>query len=194
MDPLFVLRDHVMNKKPIRVEGNDIVFQNNLRFPKTTPTIFQNRINKEKFNLDALYFAFQHADSAPSAYIPAANKAGIKFVSVMDNKDLQAFLRGEIESSPSIDLSAIAPAPAPAPPQVSEEERQAKRPKTENLQDLELDEDLLAEKKQIQERLEASKVQSAFTATTTGDSTYVVWETDGDWEGSVSSILASHTR
>jgi hypothetical protein len=115
MDPLYVLRDHVVNNKPVHPEGNDIVFQNNVRFPKSTQTIFKNRLTKEHFTLEALFFAYQHADSAPSAYMAACYKSGLKFVSLVDNQDLQAFLRGQIDSSPSIDVSAIAPAPTPAP-------------------------------------------------------------------------------
>eukprot|EP00026_Physarum_polycephalum_P002575 Phypoly_transcript_02582.p1 GENE.Phypoly_transcript_02582~~Phypoly_transcript_02582.p1 ORF type:complete len:537 (-),score=134.79 Phypoly_transcript_02582:289-1899(-) len=162
-DPLYVLRDHVINKKPVHTEGNDIVFQNNVRFPKSTQTIFQNRLTKEHFTLEALFFAYQHADSAPSAYISACNKAGLKFVSLVDNKDLQAFLRGQLDSSPSIDVSAIAPTPAPVPQPV-DEERQAKRQKTEKLQDIELDDTLLEEKKQNIERLEATQPKASFVS------------------------------
>jgi hypothetical protein len=155
-DPLYVLRDHVMNKKPIHVDGNDIVFQN-IRFPKTTQTIFQNRLTKEHFTLEALFFANQHINSAHTAYIQACRGAGIKLVSLVDNKDLQAFLRGEIDSSPSIDVSAIAPAPAPVL-QVQDEERQPKRQRREEkLQDIELDDTLLEEKQAHIRHFESSQ-------------------------------------
>lgn len=172
MDPLYVLRDHVMNKKPIHTDGNDIVFQN-ARFPKTTQTIFLNRATKEKFTLEALFFAHQHAESPRSVYVEACNKAGIKLVSFTDNQSLQAFLRGETDSSPCIDVSAITPAATPAP-QVSEEERQAKRQKREDLQTIEsysipMDESLLEEKEQNAKRLVAPKTSFSVAG---GDTTY----------------------
>lgn len=177
MDPLYVLRDHVVNKKSIREEGDDIVFTN-ARFPKATQTRFQNRINKEYFTIGVLYFAYQHSDLTQGNYVSACTKAGYKYLSLLDNKDLQAFLKGEIETSPSIDASAPIPAPptaaaAATPASAADEDKDSKRQKTDNLQEIELDETLLEEKKLNAERLEAPKALS--TAAFAGDSTYVIY-------------------
>lgn len=171
MDPLYVLRDHVVNKKPIKEDGDDLVFLNN-RFPKSTQTIFQNRNTKEYFCLGDLYFAYQHADFSQGNYMAASKKAGLKYLSLVDNKDLQALLKGEIESSPSIDVSAIntstSSAPTSTPAASTEEEKENNRQKTDNLQEIEMDEALLEEKKLNAERLEAPKT----LITTTVDSKY----------------------
>ncbi len=106
MDPLYILRDHTVNHKPIVSDGDFIVFQNSLRYPKTTPTCFHNRVKNEPYTLEALYFAYQNADQPPSSYIAACNKIKCPVVSVMDNMELKSFLKGEKDSSPCIVLTS----------------------------------------------------------------------------------------
>ena len=76
-------------------------------YPRTTLTPYRTRDKKSFFPLDALCFFLEDAlnkNSTISQYLEAAHKQGVIPVSVVQKKDLLAYLKGEVDSSPFIDL------------------------------------------------------------------------------------------
>ena len=101
MDPLTLLREHTVEKKEVRLEGDHIVFDNT-RFARKAPTAYGIRAGGF-YAVDALWFLLQHADTRPGEYIKACTAQGIMPVSLPDKKPVLQYLRGKVETQPAID-------------------------------------------------------------------------------------------
>ena len=101
-DPLSQLRDFTISKKQISLEGNHIVF-GATRFARNAPTAYKNKGGF--YPVDALWFLLQNAEAKPSEYITACKAQDIAAVSIVDKKAALAYLRGQVETSPSVDYA-----------------------------------------------------------------------------------------
>lgn len=107
-DPLQLLREFTITKRPVVLEGDDLVFDD-VRLPRNTETSFRSLKGAgAHYTLDACWFMLQHEDTKFPAYIAECSKLRFPKVSLVDKKELISYLTGRIDSSPFISL--ISPA------------------------------------------------------------------------------------
>ena len=114
-DPLSQLRQFHINGREIREHNGYIIFGDH-GWPKTVKTNYQvysaavgdgNR--KEYYTLESLLYFLKHMDLAQPHYVKQAGRDNIPVVPRPDRKDLIAYLKGESQTSPSIDKNAPIP-------------------------------------------------------------------------------------
>ncbi|KJE96263.1 CDC73 protein [Capsaspora owczarzaki ATCC 30864] len=111
-DPLTLLRDFTQSGRAVQSVDSRLVF-GNLASERSTQTNFK-RTGGGYYTLDAIWFLLQNADKATAQfgqYIRDAQAANVPSVALMDRKDVLSYIRGEIATTPKLDLNAfIAPA------------------------------------------------------------------------------------
>ncbi|KAF1317998.1 Parafibromin-like protein, partial [Globisporangium splendens] len=102
------LREHLIKGKSVRVEGDDLVLADLngdalKTFPKHTPTAYHSKNSPDKkYDMLAVYTCYAHAALTFSDYVLRCRTEKATVVSTVDKKDLIAFLKGDIETSPQI--------------------------------------------------------------------------------------------
>ncbi|KAG3008008.1 hypothetical protein PC123_g16502 [Phytophthora cactorum] len=104
---LRALRAHLIKGKPVEVEGEDLVFRDASgselrRLPKHSPTAYHSKKLDKSYDLLAVHTCFKHADLSFSDYVLKCREDKAAMVSTVDKKELVAFLKGDIDSSPQI--------------------------------------------------------------------------------------------
>mmetsp|Transcript_66978 Transcript_66978/g.111249 ORF Transcript_66978/g.111249 Transcript_66978/m.111249 type:complete len:517 (-) Transcript_66978:373-1923(-) len=103
-DPLTLLREYTIAKRPIELKGEHICF-GNTAFDRSTFTAYRSRdVSKGFYAIDSLWFLSQNADRPHPEYIAKCQKEGIKPVTFQDRRNLLDFLTGKIETSAQVDI------------------------------------------------------------------------------------------
>ena len=171
-DPLTLLRDFTVAKKPVVVKDDHIAFGRTL-FDRKAPTAYRAAASGGGgfYSIESLWFLLKHADATHANYVGECGKQQLKAVTLLDKRNLLAFLRGEVESTASIDF---ANAPAVQPVSSSAEEASAVPRDADAMQVDQAEADLAMEpseedkaakaeeRRRLQEELDASKL--AFVA------------------------------
>ncbi|ELR18990.1 uncharacterized protein ACA1_234280 [Acanthamoeba castellanii str. Neff] len=117
-DPLQLLREFTISKRPVLLEGDALVF-GDMRFPRSTETSFRSLKGAgARYTLEACWFMLQHQDTKFADYLVECSKHRFPKVSLVDRKELVSYLTGKIDSSPYISLispALISTTPAPIP-------------------------------------------------------------------------------
>lgn len=104
---LRALRAHLIAGKSVHVEGDSLVFldvsgSELKRLPKHAPTAYHSKKLDKSYDLLAVHTCFKHADLSFSDYVLKCREEKAAMVSTVDKKELVAFLKGDIDSSPQI--------------------------------------------------------------------------------------------
>ncbi|POM60205.1 Parafibromin-like protein [Phytophthora palmivora] len=104
---LRALREHLIAGKPVAVEDEDLVFRDASggevrRLPKHTATAYHSKKLDKSYDLLAVFTCFQHAGLSFSDYVLKCREDKAAMVSTVDKKELVAYLKGDIETSPQI--------------------------------------------------------------------------------------------
>ncbi|CAN8073803.1 unnamed protein product [Agarophyton chilense] len=103
--PLAELRRAIIEGETIAMDENHIIISSNIRLDKQTPTEFHSmRGRGNPYELATLYLQYTHHDKPYNDYYNACNKAKTGHVLPVDKKDVVAYLRGEIATSPNIEI------------------------------------------------------------------------------------------
>ncbi|GMF37883.1 unnamed protein product [Phytophthora lilii] len=146
---LRALREQLTGGKPVAVEGEHLVFRDAAgaelrRLPKHSATAYHSKKLDKSYDLLAVFTCFQHASLSFSDYVLKCREEKAAMVSTVDKKELVAYLKGDIESSPQI-LDASGKPTAAEPPK-----RTDRKPTPKKGRDAE--EDARAAKKRKMER------------------------------------------
>ena len=110
-DPLSLLRQYSMQRKQIIERDNNIIF-GEFSWPKTVKTNYliygkgKDGVAKEYYTLECLLYLLKNIALQHPVYVRQAASEDVPIVRRPDRKDLLAYLRGETQSSTSIDKSA----------------------------------------------------------------------------------------
>ncbi|CEG37241.1 RNA polymerase II assessory factor Cdc73p [Plasmopara halstedii] len=104
---LRALRAHLIGGKSVKVEGEELVFLDASgselrRLQKHAPTAYHSKKLDKSYDLLAVHTCFKHADLSFSDYVLKCREEKAAMVSTVDKKELVAFLKGDIDSSPQI--------------------------------------------------------------------------------------------
>ncbi|KAG7377448.1 accessory factor associated with RNA polymerase II [Phytophthora pseudosyringae] len=129
---LRALRAHLIAGKSAEVEGEDLVFRDAggselRRLPKHAPTAYHSKKLDKSYDLLAVYTCFKHAALSFSEYVLKCREDKAAMVSTVDKKELVAFLKGDIESSPQILDAGGKPTAASDASKKDEKDRKAAR-------------------------------------------------------------------
>lgn len=115
VDALQLLREYAIAKRPVGVEGDDLVF-GEVRVPRATETGFRSLKGQgAPYALEACWFLLQHADTKFADYLAECSRHRIPKVSLVDKKDLLAYLTGRSSAAALPHLSLTTPLAAPSP-------------------------------------------------------------------------------
>lgn len=162
-DPLSLLRQYNVNKKPISEKGNQIIF-GEYSWPKSVKTNYliwgsgKEGTPKEYYTLESLLFLLKNVHLSHPVYVRQAATENINIVRRPDRKDLLAYLNGETATSASIDKSAPIEIPTTVK-HVHEEQLQNEVVKKPRLEEGEVQ----RAKDQLAARLDAPKEASVIT-------------------------------
>ncbi|KAG0337522.1 accessory factor associated with RNA polymerase II [Podila horticola] len=116
-DPLSLLRDFTISKKPITLIGStgnlateltdasDVVFADDKQtftFPRTTPTAYRRGNSDETYTLETLLFLLQRANQSVAEYSLEGAQKGIPIVSILDKRLVLDYLTGVTATSANI--------------------------------------------------------------------------------------------
>lgn len=104
---LAALRAHLIKGKGVSVEGEELVLADVgggelRRFPKHAPTAYRSKNSDKRYDLLAVYTCFKYAALTFSDYVMKCRAEKATMVSTVDKKELIAYLKGDIETSPQI--------------------------------------------------------------------------------------------
>lgn len=104
---LRALRQHLIEGKPVAVDGEDLVFRDAggaelRRLPKHSATAYHSKKLDKSYDLLAVFTCFQHEALSFSDYVLKCREEKAAMVSTVDKKELVAFLKGDIEASAQI--------------------------------------------------------------------------------------------
>ena len=142
-DCLELLREHTIKGYDIQIDGDEIVLTGSkggsegtqTRFKKTQETKYQSKTNKKVYDLYAVYMCLKHSDLTFRDYMKICRAEKVTMVSTVDKKDLVAYVRGEIDTTPQLrsmsdvgatDSSAAAGSTAEAHPKAAVADRKRK--------------------------------------------------------------------
>ncbi|KAG0238228.1 accessory factor associated with RNA polymerase II [Actinomortierella wolfii] len=116
-DPLSLLRDFTVSKKPIALvnadgavvteltEATDVVFQDDtqsIKVPRTTTTTYRRGASDETYTLETLLFLLQRANQSVAEYSLEGATKGIPIVSILDRRSVLDYLTGVTATSANI--------------------------------------------------------------------------------------------
>lgn len=116
-DPLSLLRDFTISKKPITLvaangtlvteltEATDVVFADDkqtFKFPRSTPTNYRRGASDETYTLETLLFLLQRAHLSVAEYSLEGAQKGIQIVSILDKRLVLDYLTGVTATSANI--------------------------------------------------------------------------------------------
>ncbi|KAG7395800.1 accessory factor associated with RNA polymerase II [Phytophthora boehmeriae] len=104
---LRLLREHLIGGKPVETEGDSLVLKDAAgaelrRLPKHTATAYHSKKLDKSYDLLAVWTCYKHAALTFSDYVLRCRSDKAAMVSTVDKKELVAYLKGDIESSPQI--------------------------------------------------------------------------------------------
>ncbi|PXF47724.1 Cell division cycle protein 73 [Gracilariopsis chorda] len=103
--PLAELRRAINMRANIHMDENHIIIDSNTRLDKAAPTEFHSmRGRGTPYALATLYLQYTHHDKPYTDYYNACDKANTGHVLPVDKRDVVAYLRGEIDTSPNIEI------------------------------------------------------------------------------------------
>lgn len=112
MDPLKMLREFALEGKEIREENGFIIFEDQA-FEKHVKTNFKVYGKaSEYYDLQSIYFFYQHANLIHTAYVKEAASNHIQPITRPDRKDLTQYLTKR-EAKPPASIDVTVPAPVP---------------------------------------------------------------------------------
>mmetsp|Transcript_49101 Transcript_49101/g.71996 ORF Transcript_49101/g.71996 Transcript_49101/m.71996 type:complete len:520 (-) Transcript_49101:75-1634(-) len=163
-DPLSLLREQFVNKKPLAHDDTHITI-GDLKFPRSILTTYkQDRGRGAPYPLDALYYLLQKPHLAGAtktrAYKEECKLHNFQSVLIADQKDVLAYLTGKQETSQYLvsveELTTIVPQPSEAPVTAKAAEKAAgeKRKREEPTLDM-TDEKMVEAKKDLEIRLDS---------------------------------------
>ena len=116
-DPLTLLRDFTVAKRPIELQGEHIVF-GSTRFARSAPTAYREKGGAgDYYATDALWFLLENSSLGHGAYVQKCGQQGVKVVSLADRKRLLQYLQGEVAESSAVDYARY----QPVQPEVADE-------------------------------------------------------------------------
>eukprot|EP01114_Cavostelium_apophysatum_P014557 TRINITY_DN3807_c0_g1_i2.p1 TRINITY_DN3807_c0_g1~~TRINITY_DN3807_c0_g1_i2.p1 ORF type:complete len:527 (+),score=158.95 TRINITY_DN3807_c0_g1_i2:153-1733(+) len=156
-DPLIMLREFTKTKRTVTLT-NDVFHFDSITFPRNVETRWaSNKGEGALYTLDAIWFMLQQADLKYTDYLNECRSQNFPRVSLIDKRDLLAYLKGEIDTCPSIQplpsLSTL-PSTSRRPAGGDSNERASKKQKTAE------DEVIQQEKRKLKEKLNAPKLKS----------------------------------
>lgn len=160
-DPLSLLREHIINKKPVSHDDTHII-TGDLKFPRNVLTAYkQDRGRGDPYSLEAIYYLLQKPHLAGAAktrlYAEECKVHNFQRVLLADQKDVLAYMTGKQETSQYLvsveELTAIAvPQSQEAPTAAKVAEKPEKRKREEVTLDM-TDEKTVESKKALGERI-----------------------------------------
>ena len=103
-DPLTLLREYKLAKKPVVLEGDHIVFGSKLRFARGALTAYKASGGKH-YAIDSVWSLLQGKTGAE--YAKFISEQNIEAVAFKDRKTLLAYLEGKGDGGGNIDFSGI---------------------------------------------------------------------------------------
>lgn len=160
-DPLSLLREHIINKKPVSHDDTHII-TGDLKFPRSVLTAYkQDRGRGDPYPLEAIYYLLQKPHLAGAAktrlYAEECKVHNFQRVLLADQKDVLAYMTGKQDTSQYLvsveELTALAvPQSQEVPAAAKVPERPEKRKREEVTLDM-TDEKTIASKKALGERI-----------------------------------------
>jgi len=160
-DPLSLLREHIINKKPVSHDDTHII-TGDLKFPRNVLTAYkQDRGRGDPYQLEAIYYLLQKPHLAGAAKTRLYNEEckvhNFQRVLLADQKDVLAYMTGKQETSQYLvsveELTAIA---APPAQEVQVAAKAADKPEKRKREEITLDmtdEKTVESKKALGERI-----------------------------------------
>lgn len=113
-DPLALLREFTTKGKSITRQGDFILF-GHVRFARSAPTAYRERVKGEFYPTESLWFFLQNLGDSHAEYVRKCGQENIKAVSLPDKATLKQYLQGAIDRCPSVDYANYVPPPQPPP-------------------------------------------------------------------------------
>lgn len=114
--PLDELRRAIVAQEAVNVDETSILIGDSQRLDRTLPTNFHSmRGRGDAYLLEAVYFQFKFRNLPYNDYVQACRRERVAHVTLLDKKNLIAFLTGEITTCASIVTKASDPASKPEP-------------------------------------------------------------------------------
>lgn len=111
-DPLTLLREFTITKRPIELQGEHLVF-GSTRFARSAQTAYREKGGTgEYYAIDSLWFLLENVSEKHGIYVQKCSQQGVKPVSLPDRKLLLQYLNGEVSESSSVDYARYKPAQA----------------------------------------------------------------------------------
>ena len=108
-DPLTLLREFTIAKRPIELQGEHIVF-GTTRFARSAPTAYRERGGAGNYyTTDSLWFLLENVNEKHGPYVQKCGQQNIPPVSLPDKKLLLQYLKGEVTESSSVDYARYQP-------------------------------------------------------------------------------------
>ncbi|KAJ8907596.1 hypothetical protein NDN08_007706 [Rhodosorus marinus] len=96
MEAVQLLREASINKDPVVLEGDELVFSNGKRLARTARTGLTSKgRGREQYGLDSLWFLLMKKDLPMRAYYEECKKEGIERVQIIDKRDVLDYLLGK---------------------------------------------------------------------------------------------------
>lgn len=97
------LRRAIIAGEKITTDSTSIIIGDRIRLRRTAPTVFHSmRGRGDAYLVESIYFQLKFKDLHYNDYIQACRREGVAHVTVLDKKDLLAYLTGEIDTCASI--------------------------------------------------------------------------------------------
>lgn len=103
MTGLDELRQAIIAGDELDIDKNAVIIANQTRLDRFALTAFHSmRGRGEPYALESIYFQFEYRKLQYNDYVQACRKKGVAHVTMLDKKDLLAYLTGEITTCASI--------------------------------------------------------------------------------------------
>lgn len=111
VNPINLLRDYFIQKKPIKVSGTNLVFDK-VKLPLDTPTAYKPKNSNKRYNLGDLWLFLSHQldeNKQKSQYygqiaaFKKEKKIQIQIVSVPHQTDIVKYFSGQVDFTENID-------------------------------------------------------------------------------------------
>ena len=109
-DPLGLLRNCLVESKPIRSTDEDLIFAEDVVVSKDALTNYRSKKGTDEFyTLGAIWFCIVTKDLSYTDYLSKCAEQGVPRVSLIDRKPLITYVTGETDVMPYLDLTVPIP-------------------------------------------------------------------------------------
>jgi parafibromin len=109
-DPLALLRNCLVESKPIRSTDEDLIFAEDIVVSKDALTNYRSKKGTDEFyTLGAVWFCIVTKDLSYTDYLSKCAEQGVPRVSLIDRKPLITYVTGETDVMPYLDLTVPVP-------------------------------------------------------------------------------------